>query len=49
MTKTRAKIDNRNLFIPALSPACRLADLVLVFSVALVGLAAAVATVIAHL
>jgi hypothetical protein len=49
MTKTRADIDTRNPFIPSLSPACCMADLVLVFSVALVGLVAVGATLIAHL
>ncbi|CAH0339614.1 hypothetical protein [Rhizobium sp. CECT 9324] len=41
MTKTRAEIDSRNPFIPSSSPVCRVADLVLLFSVALAGLVAA--------
>ncbi|NLS00214.1 hypothetical protein HGP17_25595 [Rhizobium sp. P38BS-XIX] len=49
MTKKRAEIDGRNPFIPSFSPTCRLADLALMFSVALAGLAAAVAAIIAHL
>lgn len=41
MTKTRAEFDSRNPFIPSSSPVCRVADLVLLFSVALAGLVAA--------
>jgi hypothetical protein len=49
MTKKRVEIDGKNPFIPSLSPVCCMADLVLVFSVALVGLVAVGATLIAHL
>ncbi|WP_200847855.1 hypothetical protein [Rhizobium sp. 18055] len=49
MTKKRVEIDGRNPFIPSLSPVCCTADLVLLFSVALGGLVAAVAALIAHL
>ncbi|WP_461522662.1 hypothetical protein [Rhizobium leguminosarum] len=49
MTKKRVEIDGRNPFIPSFSPVCCVADLVLLFSVALLGLAAAGATLIAHL
>lgn len=49
MTKKRAEIATRNPFIPSLSPACRVADLVLVFSVALAGLAAVSAAFISYL
>lgn len=49
MTKKRVEIDGRNPFIPSFSPVCCMADLVLLFSVALGGLAAAVAAFIAHL
>lgn len=46
MTKRQTKIDMRNPFIPASSPACRVADTVLLFSVSLFGLAAAVAAIL---
>ena len=49
MTKMQPEIVNRNPFIPSLSPVRRLPGLVLVFSVALVGLAAASAACFAHL
>lgn len=49
MTKMQPEIVNRNPFIPSLSPVRRPTGLVLVFSVALVGLAAASAACIAHL
>lgn len=46
MAKRQTKIDMKNPFIPAASPACRVADTVLLFSVALFGLAAAVAALL---
>lgn len=49
MTKRRAEIDTRNPFIPSFSPVCRVADQVLLFSVALGGLAAVVAALIGQL
>jgi hypothetical protein len=49
MTKTRAEIDSRNPFIPSSSPVCRVAELALLFSVALAGLVAAVVALSFHL
>ncbi|MGC4409579.1 MULTISPECIES: hypothetical protein [Rhizobium] len=46
MPKEQRKIDNRNPFIPSLSPVCRLADAALLFSVVLFGLVAAGAVVL---
>lgn len=43
MPKPRSEIDTRNPFIPSSSPVCRVADQVLVFSVALAGLVAGAA------
>lgn len=45
MTKARPEIDSQNPFIPSFSPVCRVADQVLMFSVALVGLVAAIIAV----
>lgn len=47
MAKTPSEVDIRNPFIPSLSPACRLADTALLFCVALFGLAAAGAALLA--
>ncbi|SIQ24722.1 hypothetical protein SAMN05880590_102780 [Rhizobium sp. RU35A] len=46
MTKRHGKSDTQNPFIPAASPICRAADTALLFSVALFGLAAAVAALL---
>lgn len=43
MTKRRPQFDNRNPFIPSLSPACQWIDQVLIFSVLAAGLAAGLA------
>lgn len=43
MTKKRVQFDIRNPFIPSLDPVCRTADQVLLFGVALIALAAALA------
>lgn len=48
MPKRRAEIGTRNPFIPSLSPVCRVADQVLLFFVALAGLAAAVASFVSR-
>lgn len=46
MTKARPEIDVRNPFIPSFSPVCRVADQLLVFSVGLAGLAAALSVLV---
>ena len=48
MSKKQPEVDIRNPFIPSLSPVCRLADTALLFCVALFGLAAAGAALIAE-
>lgn len=46
MSKRRSEVDTRNPFIPSSSPVCRVADQVLVFSVALAGVVAGVAAIL---
>ncbi|WP_428429463.1 hypothetical protein [Pararhizobium sp.] len=48
MTKRHGKIDTSNPFIPSFSPVCQWADTVLIFAVAVAGLVAAAAAIIAR-
>ncbi len=48
MAKKHPEIDTRNPFIPSFSPVCRAADQVLLFCVALAGLVAAIASLLAQ-
>jgi len=48
MAKVPAEIDGRNPFIPSVSPVCRFADLVMMFSVTLSAVAAGVALLLAQ-
>lgn len=48
MTKKQPEID-RNPFIPARDPVCRMADTLLIFSIALAGVSAAFITIIKQL